>query len=211
MNMSSAAADEWRGLIRRCLAATHDAHALNGDHVVAGLPPEPRARPLQPAAVLVPLIERPGGATVLLTRRTEHLAHHAGQISFPGGRAEAADEGPVDTALREAEEEVGLDRRQVEILGRLARYQTITGFLVTPVVGVLAPSVRLNPDPHEVAEIFEVPLSFVLDSRNHQRHARWIRGRCRHYYVLPYGDHHIWGATAAMLVGLARTLVEHGR
>lgn len=209
--MQLAAVDELRGLIRRCLAATRDADALNGDHVVAGLPPEPRTRPLRPAAVLVPLIEHPEGATVLLTRRTEHLAHHAGQISFPGGRAEAGDEGPVDTALREAEEEVGLDRCQVEILGQLTRYQTITGFLVTPVVGVLAPPIRLSPDPHEVAEVFEVPLGFVLDARNHQRHARWIRGCCRHYYVLPYGDYRIWGATAAMLVGLARVLADHGR
>lgn len=207
--MLPAAADELRGLIRRCLAATHDARALNGDHVVAGLPPEPHARPLRPAAVLVPLIERPTGATILLTRRTEHLAHHAGQISFPGGRAEAGDTDPIDTALREAEEEVGLDRRQVEILGQLDRYQTITEFLVTPVVGVLEPPVRLNPDPHEVAEVFEVPLSFVLDPRNHQRHALWIRGRCRYYYVLPYGEYRIWGATAAMLVGLARTLAGH--
>ncbi len=204
--MLPAADDELRGLIRRCLAATHDADTLNGDHVVAGLPPEPQTRPLRPAAVLVPLIAHPEGATVLMTRRTEHLAHHAGQISFPGGRAEAGDIDPIDTALREAEEEVGLDRHRVEILGRLERYQTITGFLVTPVVGMLAPPVRPNPDPHEVAEIFEVPLSFVLDPRNHQRHALWIRGRCRYYYVLPYGEYRIWGATAAMLVSLARTL-----
>ncbi len=207
--MLPAAADELRGLIRRCLAATHDVRALDGDHVVAGLPPESHARPLRPAAVLVPLIERPTGATILLTRRTEHLAHHAGQISFPGGRVEAGDTDPIDTALREAEEEVGLDRRQVEILGQLDRYQTITEFLVTPVVGVLEPPVQLNPDPHEVAEVFEVPLSFVLDPRNHQRHALWIRGRCRYYYVLPYGEYRIWGATAAMLVGLARTLAGH--
>lgn len=172
--------------------------------MVAGLPPEPG--PLRPAAVLVGLVERREGITVLLTRRTEHLPHHPGQVSFPGGRCEAHDADAVDTALREAEEEIGLDRGEVDVLGQLPLYQTITGFLITPVVGYIARPPRLNPDPREVAEVFEVPLDFILDPANHERHSREIRGICRYYYVLPYRDHFIWGATAAMLIDLARRL-----
>jgi 8-oxo-dGTP pyrophosphatase MutT (NUDIX family) len=162
---------------------------------------------LQPAAVLVPLVLR-DELTVLLTQRTEHLHHHAGQISFPGGRVEAGDAGPVDTALRETEEEIGLARSHVEIAGYLDSYQTGTGFLITPVVGFVRPGFALTLDDFEVAEAFEVPLSFLFDPGNHQRHSRLYNGTRRHYFAMPYGDYYIWGATAGMLMNLYRRV--HG-
>jgi 8-oxo-dGTP pyrophosphatase MutT (NUDIX family) len=160
------------------------------------------AATLIPAAVLVPVVNRPAGLTALLTRRTEHLAYHAGQISFPGGHMEPGDARPEDAALRETEEEIGLHRRHVEVIGRLDRYLTRTGFDVTPVVAVVEPPFDLAPDPHEVAEVFEVPLDFLLDPRNHQRHSRQYEGRERHFYAMPYGAYYIWGATAGMLRNL---------
>jgi 8-oxo-dGTP pyrophosphatase MutT (NUDIX family) len=171
----------------------------------ANLRPIP-GRTLTPAAVLVPLVERPAGFTVLLTRRTDHLHDHAGQVSFPGGRVEAGDESPMGTALRETEEEIGLPRELVRVAGMLDAYETVTGFLVTPVVGFVDPGFELSPDPFEVAEIFEVPLAFLLDPANHQRHSRIRSGRRRHYYVFEYGRHYIWGATAGMLVNLCRRM-----
>ncbi len=196
-----------RDQIRRCLHATHRIETITGDHTVAGM--ERMERPLTPAAVLVPLVERPAGYTVLLTQRTAHLEHHAGQISFPGGRAEAEDEGPVATALREAEEEIGLQRRHVvEIAGFLDLYETVTGFLVTPVVGFVTPPFELTLDAFEVAEAFDVPLDFVLDPNHHERRSMLYKGQQRSYYVIPYEDRFIWGATAAMLVHFARRLNE---
>lgn len=180
------------------------AEIATGDFAVAGAVRE--ELDLLPAAVLVPLVERPSGLTVLLTQRTEHLEHHAGQISFPGGRTEEHDTGPIETALREAEEEIGLCRRHVEVVGFLDLYQTITGFLVTPVVSFVTPPFDLSPDPFEVAEIFEVPLDFILDARHHERHSRMYRGQQRYFYVIPYENRYIWGATAAMLVAFARRL-----
>jgi len=198
---------EMRDRIRRCLHSTHQVETITGDHAVAGM--EPEERPLTPAAVLVPLVERPEGYTVLLTQRTAHLEHHAGQISFPGGRAEDEDASPVDTALREAEEEIGLRRRHVvEIAGFLDLYQTVTGFLVTPVVGFVTPPFELALDAFEVAEAFEVPLEFVLDARNHEYRSMFYKGQQRRYYVIPYEDRFIWGATAAMLVSFARRLTD---
>ncbi|MDS4020199.1 MAG: CoA pyrophosphatase [Candidatus Competibacter sp.] len=168
---------------------------------------EREERTLTPAAVLVPLVERSEGYTVLLTQRTAHLEHHAGQISFPGGRTEEGDASPVETALREAEEEIGLRRRHVvEIAGFLDLYQTVTGFLVTPVVGFVTPPFDLALDAFEVAEAFEVPLEFVLDPRNHESRRMFYKGQQRRYYVIPYQDRFIWGATAAMLVNFARRL-----
>ncbi len=196
---------ELRDRIRRCLHPTHQIETVTGDHAVAGLAAEPRT--LIPAAVLAPLVERPEGYTVLLTQRTAHLEHHGGQISFPGGRAEAEDANPVETALREAEEEIGLDRRHVvEIAGFLDLYQTVTGFLVTPVVGFVTPPFALTLDTFEVAEAFEVPLDFILDPRHHEQHSLIYQGQPRRYYVIPYENRFIWGATAAMLVGFARRL-----
>lgn len=163
-------------------------------------------RPLTPAAVLVALVERPAGLTVLLTRRTDHLQDHAGQISFPGGRVESNDADAVATALREAEEEVGLARSLVTPVGRLDTYVTRTGFEVTPIVAIVEPPPILTPDPFEVAEVFEVPLSFIVDPGSRQRHSREYAGRQRYFYVFPWRDYYIWGATAGMLVNLADLL-----
>lgn len=165
-------------------------------------------RPPRPAAVLVPLVEREDVLSVLLTRRTDHLHHHPGQISFPGGRVEAGDAGPQDTALRETEEEIGLDRRHVELLGSLPDYYTGTGFRVTPVVGLVRPPFELTLDAFEVAEVFEVPLAHFLDPLNHQRHSMEVEGRTRRFYAMPYGDYYIWGATAGMLRSLYELLQD---
>jgi len=159
------------------------------------------------AAVLVPIVERGPGLTVLLTRRSETLPVHKGQIRFPGGQVESGDAADVATALRETEEEIGLGRDRIEVIGRLDAYTTRTGFLVTPVVGLVRPPFELRPDPVEVAEVFEVPLDFVLDSANHQRHSREWQDMTRHFWAMPYGHHYIWGATAGMLVNLADVMV----
>lgn len=160
-----------------------------------------------PAGVLVPLLDRPEGLSVLLTRRTEALAKHPGQVAFPGGRVEADDVDQVDAALREAQEEVGLFREVVDILGCLDPYLTITGFEVLPVVGFVSPPPEsFTPDPGEVAAIFEVPLSFLLDSANHRKVRRKVNGLDRAYYEMPYESHYIWGATAGMIVNLSEVL-----
>lgn len=160
--------------------------------------------PLRPAAVLVPIVLRESEPTLLLTRRTDHLHHHPGQVSFPGGRVEEQDTSPIETALRETEEEISLARHHVELLGCLPQYRTGTGFDVTPVVGLVTPPFELSPDAFEVAEVFEVPLSFLLDEANHQLHRVEVRGKLREYYAMPYGDYFIWGATAGMIVSLYR-------
>lgn len=164
---------------------------------------------LTPAAVLFPIVVRADGHTVMLTQRTAHLRDHAGQISFPGGRVESDDLSPTDTALRETEEEVGLSRERVEVLGFLPEYRTGTGFRVTPVVGLIHPPFDLQPDPFEVAEVFEVPLAFLLDPGNHQRHEMHYRGALRQYFAMPYGDYFIWGATAGMIRSLSERLGLH--
>jgi 8-oxo-dGTP pyrophosphatase MutT (NUDIX family) len=163
--------------------------------------------PLIPAAVLVPLVERDGGLTVMLTQRTAHLAHHPGQISFPGGRLEPEDEGDFTVcALRETEEETGLDRHLVRLLGRLDDYVTGTGFIITPLVGIIDPPFTLAPDSFEVAEVFEVPLDFILDQANHQLQSREVRGRQRPFWALTWEKRLIWGATAGILVNLSEVL-----
>lgn len=166
-------------------------------------------RPLTPAAVLFPIVQRAAGQTVLLTQRTAHLRDHAGQISFPGGRVEAADQSPIHTALRETEEEIGLSREHIDVLGFLPEYRTGTGFCVTPVVGLVRPPFELALDPFEVAEAFEVPFDFLLDPLNHQRHSLHHRGALRHYFAMPYGEYFIWGATAGMIRSLSERLGLH--
>ncbi len=195
-----------RERIRQSLQPDRPSTKVTGDFAVAGLARE--QRPLMPAAVLVPLVDRAEGLTVLLTQRTDHLIHHGGQISFPGGRVEKHDISPVETALRETEEEIGLHRRYVEVIGFLDQYQTVTGFLITPVVSFVAPFFELQPDPFEVAEVFEVPLRFVLNPHNHERRNMVVNGQQRRFYVIPYEDRYIWGATAAMLVSFAQRLAD---
>ena len=158
------------------------------------------------AAVLVPLINRNSGITVLFTQRTTHLAEHAGQISFPGGRVEEGDASMQDTALREAEEEIGLPRSQVDILGMLPDYYIATGFRVTPVVGLIEAPFPVTLDNFEVAEIFEVPLQFFLNPANHEQHSTNSHGRSRQYYAMPYQGRFIWGATAGILYNLYQAL-----
>jgi 8-oxo-dGTP pyrophosphatase MutT (NUDIX family) len=194
-----------RQLIARCFAGTSPAppehYRIPG--VPGDLPPAlERLRPgrLVPAAVLVPVVERPQGLTVLFTVRAPDLRHHAGQVSFPGGRLDAADPGPREAALREAEEEVGLRGELVEVAGYLPNYMTITGFSVTPVVGFVADAFQPRPDATEVSEAFEVPLEILLDPGSMQlRHKRFM-GVKLPFFEMPWGEHLIWGATAAMLV-----------
>ena len=179
--------------------------ATRGDHDLnPGMTPPSTA--LRLAAVLVPLIDRPGGMSVLLTQRTPHLSAHAGQISFPGGRIEESDADATAAALRETEEEVGLTREHVTVIGRLDTYVTGTGFEITPVVGIVKVPFPVAIDPFEVAEVFEVPLSFVVDPRNHRRMTREFEERTRVFFVLPFENRNIWGATAGMLVNLAEVL-----
>jgi 8-oxo-dGTP pyrophosphatase MutT (NUDIX family) len=168
-----------------------------------------------PAAVLVPLVKRPSGLSVLLTRRTEHLRDHAGQISFPGGRSEPDDADAAGTALRETEEEVGLDRRNVEVIGELPPYATVTSYVVTPVVAMVTPPFDVKLDAHEVAEAFEVPLAFLMTPAHHRRHLFAFDGGQHQFLSMPWrgaGDdgiereYFIWGATAAMLRNLYRFL-----
>lgn len=194
--------------------------SINLDTLRASLLPHPQAgvfvdeagyqgEALTPAAVLFPIVVRDSGNTVLLTQRTAHLRDHAGQISFPGGRVEEDDASPIHTALRETEEEIGLSRHHVDVIGFLPEYRTGTGFRVTPVVGLVHPPFDLTPDPFEVAEVFEVPLAFLLDPLNHQNHSMHYRGAMRHYVAMPYGDYFIWGATAGMIRSLTARLGLH--
>jgi len=176
------------------------AFAVYGDEGARG-----REAGLTPASVLVPIVAHPE-LTVVFTQRTSHLKHHSGQISFPGGRAEPEDPTPEFTALREAEEEIGLARERVEVLARLPEYCTRTGFCVTPVIGVVSPPLALAPDTREVAEVFEVPLAFLLDPRNHERQSRELQGQTVGFYVIQYGERRIWGATAGMILTLYRML-----
>jgi len=167
-------------------------------------------RPLRPAAVLVALLERPGGLQVLFTVRSSRLQDHAGQISFPGGRLESDDANAIDAALREAREEIELDHRFVEVLGTLPPYSTISGYRVVPVVALIAPGAKLRADPLEVEEFFEVPLSFLMNGANHQRRVVAQQSDRRFVYSMEYFGRRrylIWGATAAMLRNLYRFLL----
>lgn len=164
---------------------------------------------LRPAAVLVPLVMRDDGLKLLLTQRTAHLNAHAGQISFPGGRVEDHDDGPADTALRETEEEIGLGRHHIETIGHLPDYLTTSGFRVTPVVSLIKPPFELKPDTFEVADIFEVPLAFLMDPANHQTRLVHLDEGSRTFYSMPYNQYFIWGATAGMLRNFYSFLDAH--
>jgi 8-oxo-dGTP pyrophosphatase MutT (NUDIX family) len=166
-----------------------------------------QAKPLRPAAVLVPLVEHEGGTTVLLTKRAETLRQHTGQVAFPGGRCDG-DETPVEAALREAEEEIGLRREYVDVVGLLTPYETVTNYIVTPVVAFVRPGFTLTLNPGEVAEVFEPPLAWLMDAANHERQFREPTGGGpkRHFYAMPYGEYYIWGATAGMLRGFYERL-----
>lgn len=183
-----------------------DVSPLKGDHsydpslqVIAGI------RPIRPAAVLIPVVDHPE-PTVLLTLRASALSTHAGQVAFPGGRIDPEDASPLAAALREAEEEIGLDRRHVEPLGYLDLYLSGTGFRIMPTVARVTPGFRLTLNHAEVEDTFEVPLAFVMGPENHQRHSREWRGIMRTYYAMPFGDRYIWGVTAGILRNLYERL-----
>lgn len=165
---------------------------------------ENATKSVKAAAVLLLVVNHRPEPAVVFTQRTAHLSDHAGQISFPGGRVDEGDETPEHTALREAQEEIGLAPERVDILGRLPEYRTSTGFCVTPVVGWAEPPLQYTPDPHEVADVFEVPLAFLLDTRNHRYESAFYKGRTRNYWAMPFGERFIWGATAGMLVTFQR-------
>jgi 8-oxo-dGTP pyrophosphatase MutT (NUDIX family) len=189
------------GLKERLLRRSLPAASVYGDDGAGR-----EAAALTPASVLVPIVAHPGGLTVLFTLRTAQLRAHSGQVSFPGGRAEQGDPTPEFTALREAQEEIGVATERVEIVARLPDYFTRTGFRITPVVGLLTPPLELSPDRGEVEEVFEVPLAFLLDPRNHERQSREFQGATVAFYVIQFGSRRIWGATAGMLVSLYRQL-----
>ncbi|WP_340151130.1 CoA pyrophosphatase [uncultured Sneathiella sp.] len=180
---------------------------LRGDHDLNPASTPSRELPFIPAAVLVPIVLHDTGPTVILTRRATHLTKHAGQISFPGGRADAEDENAVTTALRESQEEISLDPSLVEVVGSLTTYITVTRYSVTPVVGLVQPSFKLRPEAGEVSEIFEVPLDFLLDQQNREKHSGFHNGIERFWYAIPFGDYYIWGATAGMIKDLSERII----
>ncbi len=190
-------------------APTQNAHdevlggAFKGDHDLNPASFPGKVTTFKPAAVLVPIVLRDDELSVILTRRASHMKKHAGQISFPGGRAEDVDDTPICTALRESQEEISLDPSLVEIVGSLSPYVTVTQYSVIPVVGLVEPTFELIPEESEVAEIFEVPLNFLMDEKNHQKHSGFHNGVERFWYAMPYNDYYIWGATAGMLKDLS--------
>ena len=199
------------------IAATGDASFSDDGEITPSQLIEMAQRKLKPAAVLVLLINRAAdavdaGPQVLFTQRTAHLTDHAGQISFPGGRVEDSDRDAVHTALRETEEETGVDSTRIEIIGSLPNYTTGTGYLITPVVGWIEPPIIYAPDPTEVAECFEVPFNFLINPANHRLETAMYKGRLRSYYAMPYsgaaGGRYIWGATAGILITLARVIAH---
>lgn len=195
-------ADDFRA--RAALQRGPHADADHGDHRW-----NPGTEPfsldkLRDAAVLVPVVDRAPEATILLTKRTETLRSHSGQIAFPGGRIDATDASPEDAALRETEEEIGLDRGFIELIGRMPDYVTGSGYRVVPVLGIVRPDFLLTINEDEVSDAFEVPLSFLMDPQNHFRDSGIWRGRERFFYRMPYHEWEIWGVTA----GIIRTIYE---
>jgi 8-oxo-dGTP pyrophosphatase MutT (NUDIX family) len=195
--------DEFRGRAAGRLLHEPGQHPRRSDddlNPLARIVPEGAV--LRPAAVLVPLLKGPQGLSVLLTERVAHLRQHGGQVAFPGGRIDEGDENAVEAALREAEEETGLAPRFVEPIGFLDTYLTATAYGVVPVVALVERGFELRPHEGEVASVFEVPLAFLMDPANHQRHSREWKGLTRSYYAMPYGERYIWGATAGMIRNL---------
>lgn len=184
--------------LREALAAPAALPPLEGDLL------EERSKADVPAAVLIAVTERPVPGVILTVRR-EHLRTHAGQIAFPGGRLDPGED-PVAAAQREAGEEILLDAKAVDIVGQIEQYRTVTGFIVTPVIGVIPPDLPLEPHEHEVADWFEAPLDFLLDRANQHERTALFRGRTRHYYEIVWNEHRIWGVTAAIIVNLSRRL-----
>ncbi|ARE40638.1 putative nudix hydrolase YeaB [Rhodovulum sp. P5] len=172
-------------------------HDLNPDFIL------PEGRVLRPAAVLVPVLPSPAGAQVVLTKRSSRLQHHPGQIAFPGGKVDDSDTGPIDAALREAEEEIGLPRDLVEVLGTLPSHETVTGFTITPVLAHIRARFDPRPEAGEVDEVFEVPFAHLMTPAHFVVQSRIWRGQRRFYYTVPYGPYYIWGATARILRSLA--------
>ncbi len=184
--------------LRRALDEAPLESPLAGDHALV------RAQASKKAAVLVPIVD-PDGPGVLLTLRREHLRTHAGQIAFPGGGLEPG-ETAVEAALREAHEEVLIDPAKVDLIGMIEPYRTVTGYIITPVLGIIPPGLPLEPHEHEVAELFEVPLAFLLDAANQRLESALLQGRERRYYEIVWNGRRIWGATAGMIVNLSRRL-----
>lgn len=188
--------------------AQHSVTVGDGDHSVGAKATHVDAHPQAlPAGVLVPLVERgDSGLHVILTQRSNELRQHAGQVSFPGGRHDADDEDLIVTALREAEEEIGLRRQDVTVLGELNRYRTGTGFQITPIVGHVPGHFEAAPEPGEVAAVFEVPFELIMDDKTFELRTAVWKGKTREFYALDYGNRYIWGATAGILVGMSRIM-----
>ncbi|SOB90318.1 8-oxo-dGTP pyrophosphatase MutT, NUDIX family [Stappia indica] len=195
--LDSAEAFVEQARLRLALAAMDEV----GDHILnPDMGPFAFAkRPPRDAAVLIPVVDRPAGASIILTQRTDHLTSHAGQISLPGGKIDPEDNGPIDAALREANEEIGLAPRAVQPVGVLPTYLTGSGYRVAPVLGLVSPKAPIRANPDEVAEIFEVPLRFLMNDVNHRRQSRIFAGKPRYFYAMPYGERYIWGVTAGIL------------
>jgi 8-oxo-dGTP pyrophosphatase MutT (NUDIX family) len=209
MHSSPSASAQLRSRLRERLGNARS--AAGGEAWLAGLPPELSASfnhlmPVAPipAAVLVPIVDHADRLTVLLTQRAADLKNHGGQISFPGGRIESTDDGPVEAALRETQEEIGLERRFIEVFGYLPDHLIISGYRVTPVVAFVRPGFDLQLDVSEVTDTFEVPLEFLLDPANHKARRRKLGEGEIEVYDIPYGERNIWGATAGMLMTLYR-------
>lgn len=201
---------DWAADLRDRLSAaerTND-RSETGDHVLnPDLPPYARwDGPPRDAAVLIGILERGGGPNVVLTQRTGHLNSHAGQVAFPGGKIDPTDGGPVEAALREADEEIGLAPGHVEPLGNLAPYLTGSGYRVIPVVGAIRDLSPFHPNPDEVDDVFEVPLNFLMNPVNHQKLSREWQGKRRYFYAMPFGERYIWGVTAGIIRSFYETV-----